>query len=141
MSRIRRQRRIDCCAYIIRHDDGIKDIVASLKNKCVEFIKRFSSMPAGKKIAFILSKIAQAAGAVLTGMGTADIVKEAKRVKALNQELQTGWENFASFMGYDEADDTLSAPEQLKGKYLKAGIKLISGLCMAVVGTVASARS
>lgn len=140
MHGIRRRRRIDCCTFVIRHDDGIKDLVATLKNKCAEFIKKFASMPAGRKVAYILGKLAQAAGAILTGAGASDIVKEGKRVKALNQELQIGFENFCSVMGYDDESD-LPAPEQVKAKYLKAGIKLVSGICLAIVGTVASARA
>ena len=128
-----RRYHIDRCAFAVRHNDGIKDIVLKLKAKCVEMINAFKKLPAGRKIVFLLSKLLQISGAVFAAKSGYDVVKEIKRVKATNDAIQDAWDEFNSLSGEDERPGLISFKTDM---FLKSGVKLIGGLCMTLVGTV-----
>ena len=131
-----RRRYIDRGAFMVRHDDGLKDLINTLIGKCKDMINTFKQLPSGRKVVYLLGRLAQVAGGILTVTNGVDVYKNIKTAKAVNAALQE-----AAEAGLLEDLDSGNSPSgfspTLKSAIIKAGLKAIGGLVAAIAGTAA----
>ena len=131
-----RRRFID---FAIRHDDGIKEMAAKIKEKCVSVIEDVKNAPGiGRKIAVVLTKIAKLAAMIYSGKNVIEAVKALKGVKegALDPIMNEVDGAFMRGPGAQQeywGTNGKSVPNW--GGALKAGLKVIAGLITALAAT------
>lgn len=154
-----RYRRIDRVSRRIRHNDGLKELLIKLKDKCKELLKGFMKMPFTKKIVYILGRVLSLAGVLFSVKDAKEAIEVTKALKSHNDQLMQNIREWyaqhydrVSLMNISEEhmrrtgipDDQagirggVSLLEIPKAKYLMVAARIVGGLVAAIVGTVAS---
>ena len=148
----------------MRHNDGLRDIVAQIKSKCSELIARFKRIPMFNRVALLLGRLVQAIGVILMASGGKGVITELKRVRELNERIYTEWtaaqnrtesqqraggsfvsafERIGPWSGEPEERQasitpSVPGPSYIEGKYFESVKKILYGLVSAFIGAVAS---
>lgn len=139
-----RRRHIDYCAYSIRHNDGIKDIVSKAIDKCKELINQFKALPAGRKIVVILSRVLQGLSVFFSAKSALEFKARAKELDKMKADVQTAYNEATQLADEVQMRSLNEENSALQGyfgdrkrvAFIKAGFKILVGLLGVLSGTV-----
>lgn len=82
------RRHIDRRVFAVRHNDGVKDLVLKLKNKCKESIQLFKRLPTGAKIIKVLAKVVTIASGIFAAHSAIELKSDLAQLNNAKKALE-----------------------------------------------------